>query len=167
MSKKVIKRDGRVVKFDINKIKEAVEKTCEQAGYEDKEILSDKVANTIVNKINLDGITEITVETVQDWVVSSLEKLGNKDLAKQYEEYRVMRATNRELNSDLVRSVMGILNGDNEHALRENANKNSSDSAVQTQLITEELSKSIAKKLIPADIMKRHEEGNTTVKRNL
>lgn len=155
----IYKRDGRVAKFDINKIKEAVEKACEQAGYEDKETLSDKVANTIVNKIKLENIVEITVETVQDWVVSSLKKLGNKGLAKQYEEYRVMRATNRELNSDLVRSVMGILNGDNEHALRENANKNSSDSAVQAQLITEELSKSIAKKLIPSDIMKKHEEG--------
>lgn len=157
----IVKRDGRKQAFNKYKIKNAIVKAMNSIGKNSEEDI--EMADYIAFGIGLYYMDidkkEVDIEKIQDTVIETLKLYGYEDVAKAYEEYREKRTLNRNLNNDLVNSVMGILNGENEHALRENANKNSSDSAVQAQLITEELSKSIAKKLIPEDLMKCHEAG--------
>ena len=67
----VIKRDGRKVEFDINKIKEAIRKAYVEV-YPDKPEINDQkissVINIISNKINNFGFSEITIEQIQDIV---------------------------------------------------------------------------------------------------
>jgi len=131
----IIKRDGRKVKFNRNKISEAIKKSFEAVNefYEDDfyNSLADKVVKEAVIKIN-----EIpSVEQIQDLVEETLCKSNNTKAAKAYILYRAERSRIREKNTKLMKIYKDITFSDskNSNIKRENANVNG-DTAMGTML---------------------------------
>ena len=85
----VIKRDGRKVEFDKNKIKVAVLKAFIDIDGDETSYAKDK-AREIANYI--EGLNrDMSVEEIQDEVVNKLMASTRKDVATQYVEYRYKR----------------------------------------------------------------------------
>jgi len=97
---RVIKRDGRIVKYNSEKIVNAVIKAM-VAVDEVNEQLAKTIADTVTN--NLNGNREISVEEIQDKVEDGLIKSGSSKLAKAYILYRAQRAQVRGF-----RQVIGV-----------------------------------------------------------
>lgn len=89
---KVVKRDGRVVDFDINRIINAINKamadTVEGIDYE----LTKQIATSIENKVS----DNFTVEEIQDIIEEKLMNSNRKDVARQYIIYRNERSKFRK-----------------------------------------------------------------------
>lgn len=114
----VIKRDGRKVKFDKEKIKIAVLKAFIDVDGEETTYAKDKardIANYIESLNN-----GMSVEEIQDVVEEKLMASNRKDVAKAYIIYRNDRSRIREKNSGVIQKVMERVNASNV----ENANAN-------------------------------------------
>ncbi len=99
----VVKRDGKLVNFDIQKISEAIKQAfeaCQKAYNQDIiDFLALKVTADFAEKIE-DG--KISVENIQDSVESVLIKAGYDDIAKAYIIYRRQREKVRNINATMV-----------------------------------------------------------------
>src|SRR5690625_4734877 len=93
MTEVINKRNGEVVEFDANKIRQAITK----AGNETREINkseSEVLSKKVVDK--LAGLKEITVEGVQDVVEKVLLESEHSETAKAYIIYRELRSRDRK-----------------------------------------------------------------------
>ncbi len=103
MMYQVVKRDGEVVEFDINKISAAITKAFEalEKQYHPSviELISLHVTSDFESKIK-DGL--ISVEDIQDSVENVLSESGYADVAKAYILYRRQREKVRNINSTLL-----------------------------------------------------------------
>ena len=99
----VVKRDGEVAEFSLNKITEAIKKafraTSKDYNNEILELLSLRVTADFQNKMK-DG--RISVEEIQDSVEHVLEQTGYTDVAKAYILYRKQREKIRNMNSTIL-----------------------------------------------------------------
>ena len=99
----VVKRDGKLVSFDITKISEAIKKAfeaCERQFNQDViDFLALKVTAEFEPKVEDD---KIEVEHIQDSVESVLIKAGYDDVAKAYILYRRQREKIRNLNATMI-----------------------------------------------------------------
>lgn len=114
----VEKRDGRVVKFDKDKIISAVLKAFVDTDGEETQYAKEKsksIANYI-ESLNKD----MSVEQIQDLVEERLMASNRKDVARSYIIYRNDRKRNRERNSSVVQKVLKRVNA----SAVENANAN-------------------------------------------
>ena len=101
---------------------------------------------------------KLTFEEIQNIVVDKLTDI-NKDVGKAYEEYRSERNRIREIRGETFKNIEGIINGTNKATLNENGNKKGELNSVQRDLMAGEVSKAMARKIIPKDIYKAHEKG--------
>jgi ribonucleoside-triphosphate reductase len=108
---KVIKRDGRTVVFDKDKIKTAVLKAFIEIDGEETIYAKDK-ARDIANYIESLN-SDISVEEIQDLVEQKLMASNRKDVAKAYIIYRNDRNRVREKNSQLMKSISEKLTASN------------------------------------------------------
>lgn len=101
---KVIKRDGRVVEFNVQKILNAMKKAfIEIDGYFDE--TSEKICENIAQSItNLDK-PQMNVEEIQDLIEKQLMQSSRKDVAKAYIIYRNDRTRARQQKSELLKEV--------------------------------------------------------------
>ena len=99
----VVKRDGKIVDFDINKIAGAIKKAFDatKTEYNDSVIdfLALKVSADFLPKIK-DGL--VAVEDVQDSVEAVLSRGGYETVAKAYILYRKQREKIRNMNSTFL-----------------------------------------------------------------
>ncbi|MBQ2696670.1 MAG: ribonucleoside triphosphate reductase, partial [Clostridia bacterium] len=99
----VVKRDGKIVDFDLSKISTAITQAFEacQIQYHTDivDFLALKVTAEFAPKIEND---KISVEHIQDSVESVLIKAGYSDVAKAYIIYRRQREKIRNLNATMV-----------------------------------------------------------------
>ena len=99
----VVKRDGKIVDFNIKKIRDAVTKAfdaCEKQYNPDTvDFLALKVTADFESKIKDE---QITVEKIQDSVESVLIKAGYDDVAKAYILYRKQREKIRNINTTFL-----------------------------------------------------------------
>ncbi|MDE7379095.1 MAG: anaerobic ribonucleoside triphosphate reductase [Paraprevotella sp.] len=118
MIQTVVKRDGRIVGFNEQKIAAAVRKAMmhtEQG--EDMELV-----NQITDRIAVRGKSQMTVEAIQDAVEMELMKSSRKDVAQKYIAYRNQRSIARKAKTrDLFLEIINIKSND---VTRENANMN-------------------------------------------
>lgn len=131
----IIKRDGRRVTFDLDKIAVAVYKAAEAIGGKDYETARE-IAQKVSNYIEQDlGIAEPTVEQIQDAVEKILIEDGHAQTAKAFILYRGERTRVREMNTRLMKVYEDLTFKDSsENDLkRENANING-DTAMGTML---------------------------------
>lgn len=156
----VIKRDQRIKEFDFERIKTAVVRAYADV-YEKSNVKDDEIENVLselkgfFNEFN-DGLLE--VETIQDVIVHTIESF-NPFVAGVYNEYRALRSMIRDNKSELVKSINGLLDNTNIDVLHENSNKQSQLASTQRDLIAGEVSKFIARRLIPKHIMDAHDKG--------
>ncbi len=118
MIQTVLKRDGRIVGFNEQKIGAAIRKAMltTEAG-EDNELIS-----KIVDRVSMRGKSQMTVEELQDMVEEELMKSSRLDVAKVYIRYRSARTIARKAKTrDIFLEIINIKNND---VTRENANMN-------------------------------------------
>ncbi len=103
--KKIRKRDGRIVDFDLNKIAEAIWKAAKAVGGKDRALsvkLADQVAERLGKQLKPEEIP--TVEQVQDLVEKTLIENGHARTAKAYILYREKRAEIRR-----AKALLGVV----------------------------------------------------------
>lgn len=129
------KRDGRIVDYDLLKIKFAINKAMKADGFDDeKESL--RLAKIVEKKLNerfIDAIPQ--VEDIQDIVEKVLMEEMYSDVAKKYITYRLQRSKNREMNTELIKILDELTNTSaiDSDMKRENANIDG-DTAMGTML---------------------------------
>ena len=107
----VIKRDGRKVSFDKNKIKLAILKAFLEVDGEETPYAKEKareIAN-YVESLNKD----LSVEEIQDIVVNKLMASSRKDVATKYVEYRYLHSMARDQYQNLIKAVSEKLTASN------------------------------------------------------
>lgn len=100
----VIKRDGRIVPYDNNKVQNAIcsAMACTSSGIDVD--LSWKITEKIFDKVSSIG-KDISVEDIQDMVEHSLMVSSRKDAAKEYIIYRNTRSSVRSNKSELIKEI--------------------------------------------------------------
>ncbi|MDD6208688.1 MAG: anaerobic ribonucleoside-triphosphate reductase [Clostridiales bacterium] len=155
--KKVIKRDGRVVDYDRNKILIAIRKANLEV--DDLEKISEEKIEGIVAGIENVKRDTMQVEEIQDLIEQKLVAEGKYVLAKTYIIYRYSRELVRKANTT-DESIMSLIKNSNKDVMEENSNKNATIASTQRDLIAGEVSKDLTKRLLlPEKIAKAHEEG--------
>ena len=154
----IIKRDGQVVQFNKQKIKNAILKAMKYGSGIYEEEIAIKIANEI-EEYSINKNTSPTVYQVEEMVYTKLLNYNHPLTAKAYEGYRAVQSFKREVNTT-DESILGLLDRSNEEVLNENSNKDGILASTQRDLIAGEVSKDISRrKLIPAHIVQAHDEG--------
>ena len=154
---KVIKRDGKKVDFDPNKIVVAISKANREVIGNEKASIQN--INYIVEAIEKLGLNEIGIEKIQDQIERKLMELGKYELAKRYMLYREKRSIIRQTNTT-DESILSLIRNTNKEVSKENSNKNAILLSTQRDLIAGEVSKDIVDRLLlPERIVKAHKEG--------
>ncbi len=118
MIQTVVKRDGRIVGFNEEKIITAIRKAMLHTDKgEDMSLI-----RQITDHISFRGDSQMTVEAIQDMVEMELMKSSRKDVAKKYIAYRNQRRIARKAKTrDMFQEIINIKSND---ITRENANMN-------------------------------------------
>lgn len=123
MIQTVVKRDGRVVGYNEEKIKAAIRKAMITTDLGEDEALIQK----ITDRIGMTGNERMTVEEIQDRVEMELMKSPRKEVAKRYIAYRDQRNIARQAKTRDM--FLEIINAKNNDITRENANMNADSPA--------------------------------------
>lgn len=158
---KVIKRNETEVSFDINKIRNAIEKASDNT-LSSEHISEDKleeIVNAVVNDINKLGLSTISVESIQDIVENKIIDAGFVTIGKEYIKYRYEHELARN-ESDFDKKVLAIIDGENEIAKQENSNKNPVIVSTQRDYMAGEVSKRLVDKyFMDPDIIDANNKG--------
>jgi len=157
---KLIKRNGSEAIFDSEKIYSAVMKANAAVAEADriKDSEARKITDKVVKKCEKLG-RAVSVEEVQDMVEREIMALGAFTLAKTYITYRYTRELVRKSNTTDDK-IISLIECNNEEVKQENSNKNPTVNSVQRDYMAGEVSKDLTRRiLLPADIIKAHEEG--------
>ena len=112
MIQSIIKRDGRVVLYDQNKIASAILKALEAAREGDAADAA-RVANDVQRELEADfPNSSPNIEAIQDKVEQQLMNHGFGSAAKAYILYRANRTRAREANTSLMKTIDEITNID-------------------------------------------------------
>ena len=154
---KVIKRDGRAVDFDREKIRVAISKANKEV--KPRERASKEEVNEIITYIEELGKKRMLVEDIQDVIEEKLMEFKKYELSKKYIVYRYTRALVRKQNTT-DESILGLIRNENKELAEENSNKNTTLASTQRDYIAGEVSRDLTKRiLLPEKISKAHAEG--------
>ena len=162
VERQVIKRDGRKVSYDVERIITAIIKAFKETRKDFIENRSqyEKDIKHIVFYVEEDLKRKniYTVEEIQDVVERTLMKSKYKDVAKAYIVYRNNRTLARGSITD--KDVMELLGNKSEYWTSENSNKDSKVVTVQRDYLAGITSTDIARRfLLPPEVCKAHDEG--------
>ena len=118
MIQTVVKRDGRIVGFNEQKIMAAIRKAMLHTDKGEDSTLIEQ----ITDHISFRGKSQMSVEAIQDAIEMELMKSARKDVAQKYIAYRNQRNIARKAKTRDV--FMSIVNAKNNDITRENANMN-------------------------------------------
>jgi ribonucleoside-triphosphate reductase len=155
----VVKRDGKKVPFDRQKIYNAIKGAARECGpttTDELKNLTDQVVNKCLARIMQ---FDLSVEAIQDMVEDTLMENNYHDIARHYIKYRQ--------NKEIVRAsqktddeILALVDCRNEEANEENSNKNPTLVSTQRDYIAGIVSKDIARRrLLPEDVVKAHDAG--------
>ena len=152
----VIKRDGRKVEFNKEKIKSAVIRAFRDIDIEDTPYAKEKardIANYIEN-LNRD----MNVEEIQDEVEERLMASNRKDVARAYVRFRYKKETERNTYNELDKEIQGLKDLTSEE-VRNNANKAGDKLQTYRPMISDITCINYAKRhIVPEHIMKHHQK---------
>jgi len=156
----IIKRSGKEVEFDPNKIKAAVDKA--NATVNESERLTSGQIYQIVGHV-IDKCEALhrapNVEEIQDMVEEEIMRHQAYKVANHYITYRFKRALVRKANST-DQQILSLIERNNEEVMQENSNKNPIVNSVQRDYMAGTVSKDITNRiLLPQEIVRAHEEG--------
>ncbi len=154
---KVIKRDGRVVDYDREKISIAIQKANKEV--KQKERATKEDIKGIIEYIEELDKKRILVEDIQDIIEQKLMEIQKYELAKKYIVYRYTRALVRKQNTT-DESILGLIRNENKELAEENSNKNTMLASTQRDYIAGEVSRDLTRRmLLPEKISKAHDDG--------
>ena len=133
---KIIKRDGRAVDYNREKIAIAIEKANKEVKARDR--ASKEQIKEIIGYIEELGKKRMLVEDIQDIIEEKLMELQKYELAKRYIVYRYTRALVRKQNTT-DESILGLIKTTNKDLMEENSNKNAIIASTQRDLIAGEV----------------------------
>lgn len=156
----VIKRNGREVPFNINKIIRAIQSANNEIERHNRitkeEII--EIANTVTHSCSQYG-RAISVEEIQDMVENELIHSNKCDVAKHYIRYRYQQEIARRQNTTDSK-ILSTVNLENEEVKQENSNKNPIIIPTQRDYIAGEVSKDLTQRyLVPPEITDAHKKG--------
>lgn len=150
---KVEKRDGTIVDFDKEKIRNAVYKAGGTMTDEDSAIM-------LVLHSQIRNGKAMKISQIQELVEESLMKT-NPTVARAYIEYRHDRDIAREQNGKLFRDIKGLMTLSNKELTNENANKDSRVFPTKRDLLAGIVSKHMARNhILPKHIVAAHDSGD-------
>ena len=154
---KIIKRDGTIVEYNPEKIKNAIKKANNDVGRKEK--ATKEEIEEIIKYIEELNKRRILVEDIQDIIEQKLMEIGRYELAKQYITYRYTRELVRKANTT-DQSIKELIDGESEYWNTENSNKNAKIVTTQRDYLAGITSTDITRRfLLPEDIVKAHDEG--------
>ena len=154
---KVIKRDGRAVDYNRDKIITAIEKANKEV--KPRERANKTEIKEITKYIEELNKKRILVEDIQDIIEEKLMAIQKYELAKKYIVYRYTRALVRKQNTT-DESILGLIRNENKELAEENSNKNTMLASTQRDYIAGEVSRDLTRRiLLPEKISKAHEDG--------
>ena len=157
---KIIKRDGREVPYDCEKIRAAISAANDEMKSDAK--ISDTVIGFVTGQVEKRChalARPVHVEEVQDMVLDELDKAEAYKLARHYSEYRLLHEQQRRMNTTDGK-ILSLLERNNEEAKQENANKNPIINSTLRDYMAGEVSKDICRRfLFPADVIAAHDDG--------
>lgn len=157
---KIIKRDGSEATYNQTKIITAINKAI-QAGKEQPELTQEQVNNiaTNITKQCRKLKRAIDVEDIQELVETQLAQANAPETTKRYIRYRYQANLKRN-GAPTDNEILALVNGVNEEAKQENANKDPEISAVQRDYIAGIVSRDMTRRLLlDPDIVKAHDAG--------
>ena len=154
---KVVKRDGHIVDYDPQKIREAIGKANNEV--RGKEKATKEEIEEIIKYIEELNKKRILVEDIQDIIEQKLMEFAKYKLAKKYITYRYTRELVRKANTT-DQTIKELIEGENEYWNNENSNKNAEVVTTQRDYLAGITSTDITRRfLLPEDIVKAHDEG--------
>lgn len=164
MFKRIIKRDGKIVKFNPEKIADAIAKAGLSTGefkYDRAKLLADKVLQRAEERITA---RTPSVEQIQDIVEDVLLESSFKNTAREYIQYRQERSRIREAKSDLMtvyKTISQADAADDSDTKRSNANVDGNSAMGKMLQFGAEGSKMFAKAImLRPDIAAAHDNGD-------
>ena len=158
---RIVKRDGRVVRFDEAKITTAIWKAMRAVGDPD-EVAAKRLADRVVHLLDESFVDELpTVEEIQDQVEDVLIHAGYVRSAKAYILYRKQHADLRDMRGLLTGAplVEDYLN-DRDWRVRENSNMSYSLQGLNTHITDRVISRYWLTKIYTEEIRQTHERGD-------
>ncbi|HAP5997888.1 TPA: anaerobic ribonucleoside-triphosphate reductase [Enterococcus faecalis] len=159
---KVVKRDGRLVTFDNQKIYDALIK-AEQKIHDQVTPLTHQKVQSIVADVNREIAERFTnnvkIYEIQNIVEHTLLSNNEYALAEEYIHYRTQRDFERSKATDINVSIGKLINKD-QTVVNENANKDSDVFNTQRDLTAGIVGKSIGLKMLPSHVANAHQKGD-------
>ncbi|WP_270335720.1 anaerobic ribonucleoside-triphosphate reductase [Streptococcus macedonicus] len=158
---KVIKRDGRSVNFDADKIYNALVKASNNVTkmspvVEAKlEAISDNIIAEIFDRFK----DNVKIYEIQNIVEHELLEANEYAIAQEYINYRTKRDFARSQATDINFTIDKLLKKD-QTVVNENANKDSEVFNTQRDLTAGIVGKSIGLKMLPAHVANAHQKGD-------
>ena len=154
MIQTVLKRDGRVVGYNEEKIKAAIRKAILATDAGEDESLIQRIADRIGQR----GRSQMSVEDIQDQVELELMKSPRKEVARCYINYRQKRSVARKAKTrDLF---LEIINAKNNDITRENANMNADTPAGMMMKFASETTKPFVDDYLLSEEVREAVRGN-------
>ena len=154
---KVVKRDGHIVDYDAQKIRDAIGKANNEV--RGKEKVTKEQIEEIIQYIEELNKKRILVEDIQDIIEEKLMEFDKYQLAKKYITYRYTRELVRKANTT-DKTIKELIDGENEYWNSENSNKNAEVVTTQRDYLAGITSTDITRRfLLPEDIVEAHDKG--------
>ena len=154
---KVVKRDGKSVDFDREKVRIAIRKANDCVAEDDR--VTERQIENIVKYIEGLKKRRMLVEDIQDIIEQKLMSIYKYALAKEYITYRYTRALVRKSNTT-DESILSLIKNTNKELAEENSNKSTVLASTQRDYIAGEVSRDLTRRiLLPEKISKAHDEG--------
>ena len=154
---KVIKRDGRAVDYNKEKIEIAIEKANQEVRKSER--ATKEEIKEIIKYIEELNKKRMLVEDIQDIIEEQLMQKDHFELAKKYIVYRYTRALVRKQNTT-DESILGLIRNENKELAEENSNKNTMLASTQRDYIAGEVSRDLTNRLLlPEKIVQAHQNG--------
>ena len=149
MIQTVVKRDGRIVGYNEEKIKAAIRKAMLTTSLGEDEAIIQR----ITDRIGMGSPERMTVEEIQDKVEVELMKSARKDVAKKYIAYRDQRSIARRAKTRDI--FLEIIEAKNNDVTRENANMNTDSPAGMMMKFASETTKPFVDDYLLGDAAKQ------------
>ena len=154
MVKRVLKRDGRQVEFNNQKIVAAILKAMDVTEDGQDIVLAARIADAI-SKLEKD---EMTVEEIQDVVENELMNSTRKEVAKEYIRYRNKRNMARKAKTNEI--FQAIIDAQVNDITRENANMNADTPAGMMMKFASEATKAYVDENLLSDPVREAVKNN-------
>ena len=151
----VVKRDGRTVEFNIDKISNAIKKAATEEGVSLNTSQVFDCVQKVINYIEMTEKKSISVEEIQNLVEKALRDSGHENIAISYSTYRNERTKIREIKSDLMKAIQQI----GVETDRDNANVGNNFSSKLLRIASES-NKWHTLASMPKKLAKAHETGD-------